>query len=108
MSEVVGNVFCGKEAEHARKWLKAHLVHGPVTVSFVKKDGSTREMRCTLDPSLTVEYEKKTDRTKEPNPDVQFVFDIDKREWRSFRFDSIMSVTFDLNDDGKTSTLQTI
>lgn len=99
--EATTNLFTGEEGSQARKWLHEHLVYGPVTVSFTKKDGTKRDMRCTLNPALTVEYQKKTDKEKQPNPDVKFVYDLDKKEWRSFRYDSILSVTFDLNDDGK-------
>jgi hypothetical protein len=34
-----------------KKWLKSHLKYGPVTVTFTKKDGSERIMKCTTNPT---------------------------------------------------------
>jgi hypothetical protein len=66
-----------------------------VDIKFNKTDGSLREMRATLNPSLiTSTYEKTTDRVKEANPDVQAVFDVDAGSFRSFRWDSLMEVRF--------------
>ena len=63
---------------------------GNVEVLFTKKDGSERKMLCTLvnipaehQPKNEVEYAENTVR----------VFDIEKQGWRSFRLDSVKSVT---------------
>ena len=63
---------------------------GNVEVLFTKKDGSERKMLCTLvnipeehQPKNEVEYAENTIR----------VFDIEKQGWRSFRLDSVKSVT---------------
>jgi len=63
-----------------------------ITVSFTKKDGSNRDMLCTLAESLIPEDKKpKTENTKFSD-DALRVFDLDKQEWRSFRWDSIKTV----------------
>lgn len=63
-----------------------------VEVTFVKKStGETRVMRCTLNAQHLPE-QTQTSRTKEFNPEVISVFDLDKQDWRSFRIDSIVSV----------------
>ena len=63
-----------------------------VTVSFTKKDGTDREMLCTLSESLIPSDKKpKTENTKFSD-DALRVFDLDKKEWRSFRWDSIKTV----------------
>jgi len=63
-----------------------------ITVSFTKKDGSNRNMLCTLAESLIPEDKKpKTENTKFSD-DALRVFDLDKQEWRSFRWDSIKTV----------------
>lgn len=77
-----------------RNWLNDHLHYGPLTVTFKKKDGTERKMNCTLNESSLVAYEKKTDRVKEQNVEVCPVFDLDKKEWRSFRYDSITQIEF--------------
>jgi hypothetical protein len=81
--------------EERQKIISA-LVTGPTKITFLKKDGTERVMNCTLKSDLTEDYEKKTDRVKESNPDVCPVFDLDLKAWRSFRFDSVRAVEFGL------------
>lgn len=84
------------EKEVFRKWMVSHLKYGPVTVSFVKKDGTERAMKCTLNEESVTPYEKKTERVKTINEEICPVFDLEKNEWRSFRYDSITKVEFTL------------
>jgi len=84
------------DTPEVRQWLVDMLKMGHIRVIFIKKDGSERIMNCTLKPELTEEYEKKTDRVKEQNLDVCPVFDLDAKGWRSFRYDSVKAVEFDL------------
>lgn len=79
-----------------RQWLIDHLKTGPVKVHFTKTDGTEREMNCTLDESVVPPVEKKTERVKAVNENILPVYDIDAKGWRSFRLDSIISVSFDL------------
>jgi hypothetical protein len=79
-----------------KKWLKSMLAMGPVTVSFKKKDGTERKMNCTLQEGVVVPHEKTTDRVKEINDEVCAVWDIDKGAWRSFRYDSIVTINLDI------------
>lgn len=82
------------EKEIFRKWLISHLKYGPVTVYFTKKDGTERKMDCTLKEENIVQYEKKTDRIKTLNEETCPVFDLEKNEWRSFRYDALTKVEF--------------
>lgn len=82
-----------KEQDLFKDWLRGVLNDVNVFVKFVKKDGTEREMKCTLKSDEVVAYEKKTDR--KPNPDTCFVFDVEKKEWRSFRYDSVTRVSFE-------------
>lgn len=86
--------FDEEERKEFRDWLIGHLIYGPVTVTFKKKDGTERVMQCTLKSELTKDYEKKTDRKKAVSEETCPVFDIEKQEWRSFRFDSVTRVEF--------------
>lgn len=60
-------------------------------VTFTKVNGETRVMPCTLHPqwlpaATVVESKKK------PNPATLSVWCVDKKEWRSFRIDNVISV----------------
>ena len=88
-----------KEQKVFRDWLLSHLKYGPVTVDFTKKDGTMRTMKCTLQESAIPTYEKKTERVRVTTPDESLsVVDLEKNEWRSFRYDSIKSVSFTLGE----------
>jgi hypothetical protein len=66
------------------------LRQGVADIQFIKKDGSLREMRCTLNEKyLPV---KTTEGTKKDNPDVLAVWDIDSNGWRSFIVKQIVFV----------------
>ena len=58
------------------------LREGIVDIQFIKKDGSLREMRCTLNEEYLPKAEATS--TKKENPDVLSVWDIDNNGWRSF------------------------
>jgi hypothetical protein len=63
-------------------------------IEFTKVNGENRVMPCTLDPAKlpkTPVVEGKVER--KINPDVLRVFCTDKNEWRSFRYDSVISIT---------------
>lgn len=90
-----------------KKWLKSHLNYGPVTVTFVKKDGSERVMECTTNTSLVpqVLHETNTDnpidfpapkKERKVNEDIMPVYDLESKAWKSFRWDSIKQVRLTL------------
>jgi hypothetical protein len=60
---------------------------GVVSIRFRKRDGSVRDMRATLVPDLIGIETYSIARGPEH---VQCVWDIDKEEWRSFRWDSLI------------------
>ena len=80
-----------KDKNRLRKWLGEHLAYGPVTVVFEKKDGTLREMRCTLKDVPQYERKTESETTRKKNDEVMSVYDMDKSEWRSFRIDSVKS-----------------
>lgn len=81
------------EQQQFREWVKGLLHQGTVEVQFTKKDGTVRTMKCTLKHDLVKPYEKKTDKTKPTNEDVCPVYDLDKQEWRSFKYDTVTKVS---------------
>lgn len=88
-----------------KKWLK-EILHDDSTkdlcVVFTKKDGTDREMFCTLSESrIPAEKQPKSQAsdsttTGQGNDSAVRVFDIQKQEWRSFRWDSVKEVRFNL------------
>ncbi len=88
------NVFTGdtKDAEKGRKWLKNVLETDVVEVTFTKKDGSERIMKCTLKEDVLPEVQNK--ETKQKSQEAIAVWDVESEGWRSFRWDSIKSVKF--------------
>jgi hypothetical protein len=91
-----------KDFKLFKKWLTGHLKYGPVTLTFTKKDGSDRVMKCTTNPTYIMFkdpsiLESKSDR--KVNEDVMPVYDLDAGGWRSFRWDSIKSVAFTIGEE---------
>lgn len=63
-------------------------------VTFDKTNGEKRVMVCTLKEDIVPQYEKTTSRKKKINNDVVAAFDLNKKEWRSFRLDSIKTMVY--------------
>jgi hypothetical protein len=85
-----------------KKWLRSHLKFGPVTVTFTKKDGTERVMKCTTNPTYIMFKEPasvEAKREKKINEDVMPVYDMEAGHWKSFRWDSIKSVSFTLGKE---------
>lgn len=76
-----------------RQEIQTALSENVCKVVFTKSDGTERIMTCTLNPKYAVSYSKKTERVRKLNEEVVPVFDLDKNEWRSFRADSMKSLT---------------
>ncbi len=90
------NSLNGTTDQNDRSWqneyLKGVLQTGIANVTFVKKDGTQRNLLCTLLPS---ELPAQTDleeavQKKTPNPEVLAVWDLENKGWRSFRYDSAL------------------
>lgn len=76
----------------------AALHEGKVEISFLKKDNSVREMLCTLNheylPKIAESDESgepKQKKARKKNLDVIAVYDLEKKAWRSFRYDSLVT-----------------
>jgi len=75
-----------------RVFLKKILNDGVVRVTFNKVNGEERVMDCTLMRDVIPSIDKVTTHTRKPNDDVLPVWDVAKRDWRSFRVDSVTNV----------------
>ncbi len=61
-------------------------------ITFTKKDGTKRIMKCTLREGVAIPYEKKTDRTREAKDNVLPVWDLEADGWRSVNTETIEDV----------------
>jgi hypothetical protein len=64
-------------------------------VTFTKKDGTQRVMRCTLRPDALPEMITESTRTsteRRESDSTIAVWDLDLGAWRSFRLDSLVEI----------------
>ena len=81
------------------EWLKGMLLIGDAVVTFTKKDGTERAMKCTLKPELLPKVEIKEGATPRKESDTAMrVFDLEKKEWRSFTIKNIKSVELSIGE----------
>ena len=98
--------------EQIREWVRGLLQNSAINITFTKADGTDRDMLCTLDHSrIPVSVAKPVSTTapvdgivresrkpkKAPDPHSIRVFDLEKGEWRSFRFERLRKVTATLD-----------
>jgi len=93
-----------KEFEDFKNWTLGLLhdenLKSGVCVTFTKKDGSERKMQCTLIESKIPTDKRPKGTSESENTSIVGsavrVFDTEVGEWRSFRWDSVTKVEFDL------------
>lgn len=84
-----------EEQGQFRDWLRDALHTNTIHLTFEKKDGTIREMKCTLLESELPKQEQGKE-AKKLNDSSMPVFDLGKKEWRAFRFDAIKRIEFTL------------
>jgi len=92
-----------KEFEEFKTWTLGVLHDDNIKdlcVTFTKKDGTTRDMQCTLVEGRIPADKKPTQESattsSQTSGSAVRVFDTEKNEWRSFRWDSVTKVGFTL------------
>ena len=82
--------------KEGREWIRGVLRMHETTITFTKKDGTERKMLCTLmeDKIPSEKTPKNTGKTQ--SEESIAVFDLEKEDWRSFRFDSVKRIEFSL------------
>jgi len=84
------------DVEAMREDLKTNLRSKIGTVTFTKQNGDERVMRCTLQESvLPVQTDIEEAIQKKTLTDSLAVWDLEKNSWRSFRYDTVISVKFE-------------
>ena len=80
-----------------RDGLKDILTKSVASVTFTKKDGTSRVMRCTLKEELLPVVDTDSDKKERKQSDESLaVWDLDKNAWRSFRVDSVNKFELEL------------
>ena len=108
--------------KYFRDWVRSFLEVSETTLTFVKADGTVRDMRCTLDRDRIPPQPPRADKPAKEEPvdglrqhgflgkdreiealmepeenHTQKVFDLDAGAWRSFRYDRLKKVTATMN-----------
>jgi hypothetical protein len=81
-----------------REWLRGLLRDEKVTITFIKKDETERKMVCTLAESKIPSEKTPKNTGKSQSDEALAVFDLEKQDWRSFRFDSVKKIEFSLGE----------
>lgn len=84
---------------YTKQQLQENLRTGTYTIQFIKK--STKELRtmiCTLNsehiPPKPVTEAKEEKAPRKENDNLISVYDLEKKDWRSFNIDSIVENSF--------------
>ena len=83
-------------SQEGQIWLRKLLEKQEVMISFIKKDGTLRKMTCTLSENKIPEEKRPKNSGRTQNSDSIAVFDVEKSDWRSFRWDSVKEIYFSL------------
>ena len=89
------------DTPEGREWIRGVLRMHETTITFTKKDGTERKMLCTLLKDKIPSEKAPKDAGKAKPEDAIAVFDLEKEDWRSFRWDSVKKVEFTLGNDEK-------
>ena len=84
------------DTPEGRKWIHGVLKMHETSITFTKKDGTERTMLCSLMENIIPDEKKPKNVNRNKPQESIAVFDLEKQEWRSFRFDSVKSVEFDI------------
>ena len=91
------NLFKGEEEKN---WLRSVLKDSVVTIRFTKKDGDERVIKATLKEDLIpFDMIPKGTSTRKKSEESQSVVDVEKDEWRSFRWDSVKQLNFSIGEE---------
>jgi len=82
------------------KWVKGVLItHTPI-ITFTKKDGTERVMKCTLRSDLLpVQEIVEGKEPRKQNDAIMSVYDVEANGWRSFTVKSVKTVEFPVDFD---------
>lgn len=79
-----------------KEWILGILADNNTStvITFKKKDGTIRKMKCTRNPNLIPEDQRPKDGISIEESTTIRAFDLEKKEWRSFIIENVMSVDY--------------
>lgn len=88
------------DTEESKEWLRDVLRNDTVTVIFEKSDGAIREMNCTLQKNIIESntIPNTSTKTRPKSNTAQSVFDVESNQWKSFRWNSVKEIKFNLGE----------
>lgn len=93
-----GNVAELLASPEFKEWLLEHLAESEVTVTFTKKDGSDRVLRCTRNVSvIPTDHQPKNEKPTNTSTDAIAAYDLDISEWRSFNLSAVKRIDWNLD-----------
>jgi hypothetical protein len=99
---IISKNWTSEDWETFYHYLKISLLESTLNIVFTKVDGTTRTMRCTLQPNMLPEKTSLTEdspNTEVKNIEVLRVFDLDKNAWRSFHVKNVKTINFEKIDN---------
>lgn len=87
-------------SEDEKDWLRKLLKDEIVTLTFIKKDGTERVMKCTLNENVIpfAVLDAVGNKNHKKSTEAQSVYDLESEGWRSFRWDSLRKIEFSLGE----------
>jgi hypothetical protein len=93
-----GNVTELLASPEFKDWMLEHLAESEVTITFTKKDGSNRVMRCTRNvAAIPAEHAPKNEKATAIKTDAIAAYDLDISEWRSFNLSAVTRIDWNLD-----------
>jgi len=104
-SSLASNFLAELKGIPTREILLEYLQNAVVCVTFNKLNGDERVMSCTLDSKLLPEIKRNEslNETKKKNIENKniIVWDVNAKDWRSFRYDRITKIEFSSADQSQ-------
>ena len=83
----------------SRDAIRKMLREGLVNIKFTKKNGTIRDMECTLLPLYIPEDMRPKGTGSVTNENILRVYDIIEDDWRCFLVDNVLSVEAIIEDE---------
>jgi hypothetical protein len=90
------------DTPEGRDWVRGILKQQNAQITFTKINGDERVMTCTLQEGVIpapVAKDEEVNRNREVKDEIQVVWDVNAKGWRSFRWANVKRVEFTLEKE---------